>query len=291
MKIIFTIIFIITLFATSFGQINTDSIFDLATKHAQNKNYNKAIEEAKTVLEIQPERYDVIIYIANVYAWSKEYKTAIEYIDKAYLLTQNNKELYDAWLNILLWSENYSKLLEIADLAQKNGYLDTYNIVLKKSLAHKALSQYDSGILLIETHENYLDSATIKSLYDETLMLNKKMAVSVYYSVDLFENNTPTPQHFAFFDFAYKFKTHTIISRLNYANRFNTYDFQAEADYYFAFKNGHYIYSNYGYGIRNELFPQHRAGLEYYFSFYNTFEASIGGRYLYSSGRNIYIIT
>lgn len=291
MKRTFAIIFLIALFTNSFGQINTDSIFNLATTHAQNKNYNKAIEQAKTVLEIHPERYDVIVFIANVYAWKSEYKTALEFIDKAYLITQTNKELYDAWLNILLWSENYSKLLEITDLAQKNGYDNLYNIVLKKSLAYKALNQYDNGILYIETHENFLDSAKIKLLYDEMLMLNKKMAVSTYYSVDLFENNSPTPQHFAFFDFAYKFKNQTIIARLNYANRFNTYDFQAEADYYFAFKNGHYIYSNYGYGIKNVLFPQHRAGLEYFFPFYNTFEASFGGRYLYSSGRNLYIIT
>jgi len=291
MKKTVIIIIFFTLCLSAFGQVNTDSIFNEAINNAQNKKYAEAIEDAQKVVNLHPERYDVIVFIANVYAWQGNYEKAINNIEKAYLINQTNKELYDAWLNILLWAKNYQKLIEIADLAKEHNYKDTYNLVQKKTLAYKALTKYDKGIDFIKTHNNYLDSAAIKTLYNQMLTLNKDKATSLFYAIDLFENNTPGPQHLAYWDFAFKIRKNTFISRLNYANRFNTNDLQVEADYYHLFKNGHYLYSNYGFALKKELFPQHRAGLEYYFSFLKTFEASFGGRYMNFGDKNIYIIT
>ncbi len=287
--IIFSMLFILCL--SGFGQVNTDSIFNEAINNAQNKKYEEAISQAQKALSYHPKRYDIIVFVANVNAWQGNYIEALKNIEKAYKINQTNKELYDAWLNVLLWSKNYKKLIEIADLAKANNYTDTYNLILKKSLAYKALSKYDAGIDLIETQSNYLDSAVIKAIYNQMITLKKDKAVSVYYAVDLFENNTPDPQHLTYIDYAFKIRENTLITRLNYANRFDLNDLQIEADYYQVFKNGHYLYSNYGFGIKKDLFPEHRAGLEYFFSFLETFESSFGGRYMNFGNNDIYIAT
>lgn len=274
-----------------FGQVNTDSIFDSAIQYAHSGEYDKAIEEAEYVLKLYPNRYDVMVFTANVYAWKEDYDTALLQIESAYALNKTDKELYDSWLNILLWSKDYYSLLETTELAQQNNYPDNYNILLKKLLAFRALGEYKAGISLFEEEKSYIDSARIKEIYNEMQMLNKTNAVSFYYSVDFFEKNTVTPQHLMYLDYAFKISDNTIIPRLNYANRFDTSDYQLEVDYYHLFNNRNYLYVNYGLSFANILFPQQRAGLEYYAPFLKTFEASLGGRFLYSENVSTMIVT
>jgi YaiO family outer membrane protein len=273
------------------GQVNTDSIFDAAINNAQRENYDEAIEQAQQVLKYFPNRDDVRIFVANVYAWQGNYDEALKNIEKACQINQASEELYDAWLNILLWSEKYEKLIEVADLAEDNNYADTYNLVLKRCLAYKGMNQYDVGVNYIEQNNIYLDSAALNALYNQMLTLDKDKTASFFYSLDLFGNNTPEPQHLLYADYSFKLGDNTFIARLNYANRFDLNDFQIEVDYYHLLAHSAYLYANYGYGINRDLFPHHRMGLEYFFSFYTTFEASLGARYMSFGSNDVYIVT
>jgi len=284
---------IILIFSTHWisGQVNADSIFNSAIKNAQTGMYNQAIKEAQIVLNTHPDRFDVLVFMANIRAWTGEYEAAMEHIKKAYLLNKTYKELYDSWLNILLWAENYRKLLETCNLAEKNNYPDSYNICLKRTLAYKALNDYKGAINTLENNQAYLDSIPLKKLYNDLLMLNKSNAISVYYSIDFFEGNTIQPQHLSYIDYAFKINRHTLIPRVLYTHRFNLSDYQLEADYYHIFRSGNYLYANYGIGIMHNLFPQHRAGLEYYTTPIKTFELSAGVRMLYYTENKVGITT
>jgi len=288
-----SVLFLISIYVTILltAQVNTDSLFEEAILDSRAGKYDAAIEKAETVLKIHPARYDVMVFEANVYAWKGKYTDALNYIDKAYSINPGYEELYDSWLNILLWSKDYSGLLEVTEIARQNKYSNQYNLVLKKSLAYKFLGEYDAGIELIESNENLLDSAALKQLYNEIQMLSRANTLSLFYSIDLFDNNTTDPQHLSYLDYAFKLKKTTIIPRVNFANRFNTNDLQIEADLYRSFSNGHYAYFNYGAGIYNKLFPEHRAGLEYFLPAYKTMEFSLGGRFLNSGNFNVFIVT
>ncbi len=290
-KILFIVFLFNCITFVAIGQVNTDSLFNTAISHSQSQNYSEAIKDAEKVLETDPKRYDVMVFIANVYAWQGKYNQALNYIDQAYKKNQTNKELYDSWLNILLWKGDYGNLLETIAIAKENNYPDSYNISLKKMLAYKGLRRYHAGINYAESNSELLDSAATRAIFNEMMMLDRQNILSAFYSIDIFENNNPDPFHLAFVDYGFKLDRHTLIARLNYANRFNTYDFQAEADYYHVFSNGHYLYSNYAISIKNELFPSHRAGLEYYLPFGDGMEASLGGRYFNAGKNDVYIGT
>ncbi len=290
MKQLLVVIFLFLAFPV-FAQVNSDSIFDSAIMNARAGDYYKAIEQAEQVLKLHPDRFDVLVFTANVYAWMEDYEKALLQIERAYALNKTYKELYDSWLNILLWSKDYNSLLETTELAQQNNYPDKYNILLKNLLAYRALGEYEIGIGLLEDNNSYLDSAAVKEIYNEMQMLNKTNAISFYYSIDFFEKNTIAPQHLMYIDYAFKISDNTLIPRLNYANRFDTNDYQLELDYYHLFGNRNYLYANYGVSFANTLFPQHRAGLEYYVPFFKTFEASLGGRFLYSENGSTMIAT
>jgi len=291
-KIFVIIIVIINCFTfNAFSQDNVDSLFNAAIEQSQLQNYNEAIENCKKILEADSCRYDVMVFIANVYAWQGEYSEALDYIDKAYEVNPAYKELYDSWLNILLWKGDYKELLSTISVARDNNYPDSYNLDLKSILAYKGLGEYSKGIDYIENNISLLDSTEIKSIYKDILILDRQNIATVFYSADFFEGNDPEPHHWVYFDYGFKIGKHTLIPRLNYAYRFNTYDLMAEADYYHIFENGHYLYTNYGISIRDELFPSHRAGIEYYLPLFDSMEGSLGGRYFNAEQDHVYIAT
>lgn len=275
------------------AQVNTDSIFDVAIKQSHNKEYHKAIRNAKTVLAIHPERADVTVFLANVYAFNQQSDSAGVYLVKAFELDPHSTELYDSWLNILWWNNDNEQLLMIADSAEKYEYKNTYNLLLKRIIAYKNIGRHENVVILMEGEKNkkYLDSAIVKDIYRESVLMNNKNVLSAYYTIDLYENNTPEPQHLMFVDYAFKIKRHTAILRAKYANTYYRSGFQIEADYYHHFKNGHYTYWNYGKSVGGDVFPRHRAGFEYYWPLKKQINVSLGGRYMNYSDEHIFILT
>lgn len=289
-RLVISMVFILLVLRVA-GQINTDSIFNSAIINARQGDYDAALDEANSVLKLYPDRADIMVFIANVYAWKGDYVSALRQVEQTYLLTDSSSGLYNTWLNILLWSKDYENVIEIADLAKQNSYTDDYNLVVKKSLAYKALGRYSDGIKLIDSYDNYLDSGLIKNLYHDMQMLNKKKAVSLYYSISFYEKNSIQPQHLAYVDYSFKVNRKTFIPRLNYAYRFDKSDLQIESDYYQILRNRQYLYANFGVSLLNELFPKYRAGLEYYFPVEKSMAASFGGRYLNSDSYDVFILT
>ncbi|MBS3775979.1 MAG: YaiO family outer membrane beta-barrel protein [Bacteroidales bacterium] len=290
-KKIFVILLYNSLPFSALSQINADSLFNSAINHAHSQNYAEAIDNAEKVLEADSSRYGVMVFIGDVYAWDGNYNKALEYIEQARQINPEYKELYDSWLNILLWSGRYRALQDKISVAREHGYPDSYNLALKKMLAYKGLGRYSEAIDYAENNSSLLDSAAIRTIYNEMMMLDRQNILSTFYSIDIFEGNNPKPYHLAYLDYGFKIDRHTLLTRINYAHRFNTSDVQVEFDYYHVFNNGHYLYANYGIGIKNRLFPEHRAGLEYYFPVSKGLEASLGGRYLNSGSKNVYITT
>jgi len=272
---------------------NMDSIFNVAIVSAREKKYDKARRNADIVLKAFPDRADVLIFKANIDAWESKFDSANVKLDKAYQLDPESKELYDSWMNVELWDQEYQKLLDKADLAEDYKYPDKENLTLKRVYAYKGLMEYDSAISILEREENQylLDSSSIKYLYDEMIMKSKRNFITAYYAIDLFENNNPDPQHLAYLDYGVRINKNTLVLRLNWANRFNKTGLQAEADFYLKLPKSQYMYFNYGFALTNDLFPRHRAGVEYYFPLKKNFEGSVGARYLHFTDNQVFVLT
>ncbi|MCW3804171.1 YaiO family outer membrane beta-barrel protein [Plebeiibacterium marinum] len=283
---------ILSLFAVcTMAQTNIDSLFSVAIDHSRAEEYDLAVQKAAQVVQLDSTRNDVKVFMANVYAWQQDYNTSKEYISQVYAIDPNNNELYETWLNVLLWNKEYKKLLSIIDTAKTNGYNNDYNLTLKKALAYQGLERYSAGINFLNQNKSLLDSADIRYLYNNLKRSASKNTISAFYSIDLFENNTPTPHHLAFVDYSTSVEQTIFIFRCNYAYRFEIDDIQPEIDIYHNFDNGHYLFANYGFGINNKLFPRHRVGLEYFFPFGNNFEASAGAKFFNYPSDDVIVLT
>ena len=289
-KYVFFLILVFIAISRSFGQTNTDSIFRVAIEQAKNHHYTESINNCKAILKLNPNRTEVIVYIANVYAWDGKYDSAKIYINNALLIDKTNNGAYATWLNVLLWNKEYVNLLNTANIAEANGYENSYDLLIKRLLANKALKNYEEALLIINNSENkdFIDSSQIDNLHKEILLLSKNKLFTISYSLDFFDKNAP--QHLIYLDYGLKLKKQTMILRLNYANKFQKKGIQLETDYYRSLNKG-YIYLNYGYAIENALFPKHRIGAEYYFSIIKSLEGSLGGRYLHFQRVDVFIST
>ncbi len=289
MKIKYYILLYLILLPTCvISQTNIDSLFNVAIEYSKEKDYESALNIGESILLKDHSRYDVQIFMANVYAWQEKYDLANEIIEQVYDNHSESQELYDAWLNILLWNKDYKRLLEIADTAEKNNYHNKYNLSLKKIIAYTELKEYEPGLNYIKDHTGLKDSAEITYLYHQLLKLKHRNVISAYSLVDYIPDNTF--QYFGFMDYNRVLGKNNLLIRLNYTNKFDTYDFMPEIDYYQYLSKGNYLYFNFGYGIRWELFPKQRAGIEYYTAI-KKWELSLGGRFLNFNNNPVYMIT
>jgi len=274
-----------------FSQVNNDSIFSAAIEHSRNKNYTEALAQANKVLVSDSMRVDVLVFSANVYAWQHKYDKAKTFITRAYTIAKTNEELYDSWLNILLWNNEPEALKKTCLIAESHNYKNKYNMFVKRLLVYQMVKDYKGIKAVIEDRKNqeYIDSAQVIQLYEEAVLLSKDNFLSANYSLDFFDNNQP--QHLASLDYSFKTGEDRIIFRVNWAHRYGSNGIQLESDFYKMLKKRKYMYFNYGYSIDNIIFPKHRAGYEFYFPLKNSFEASLGARYLRFPNRNVFITT
>jgi len=276
------------------AQINTDSIFQNAINLSKSQQYDQSITEAKKALDSDKKRGDILVFIANVYSWQGDNKSAKTYLNYANDLNYHADDYYQSLTNVLLRSGDFSDLLIKCNEAEKNGYSNTEDLLLKRMIAYSGLKQYNDGVNLIEKPENqrYLEIEQIDNLYTSLLIKRNSHIISAYYTLDLLSDNF-APQHLASLGYSFKVGEHTWAFRANYANRFGLNDVQLETDFYLMLPKEHYMYFNYGYGFgfNGNLFPRHRVGIEYYFPLPNKFEGSIGGRYLNFPFSNVLILT
>lgn len=286
-KLFFLILFIILMKP---GEICAQAGSENAVQ-PQDEQFRQVIEQAKTALEAEPANGDLMILIANNYAFQKKSDSALIYIRKAEQINYYNDDLFDAWLNILFWAHRYDALVQTTALAKQYNYSHTENLLRKQLIAYTELRAYEEGINLAEDPENkeYLKVKDISNIYSNLLMKRNTNVLSAFYSLDFFDHHAP--QHLANIGYSFAVGKHTLVLRGNYADRFQMNDLQLESDFYLQLKNKSYMYFNYGYAFDATLFPQHRAGYEYYLPLKNKMEASLGGRFMSYANSQAYIAT
>lgn len=136
---------------------------------------------------------------------------------------------------------------------------------------------------------NLLNSQEQSILYKQD-STNLKNFLGFSYWLDTFET-TFKPRHYVSLNYERKTNFGNIVTRLGYADRFETEDINLEIEAYPRISDKSYMLIEYGAAFKSTLFPEHRLGLEYFRIFNRTYEASLGYKYLQFTNRNISIYT
>lgn len=289
-----TLIIIFLLSSSSFLKAQTHLSSDELFKNARaaafdDKNYDKAKQLAFQALEISPSYADIEIFLGRVYTWNKQYDSARYHFSKVLETTPINEDASIAYADLEYWNDHYEDALNICNRALAI-YPASEELLLRKAKNLNAIKNYrEANIItsqLLRDNKHNTAALALASIIKDAVAINK---ISISYENSSFDKQYAKAWHLGSISYGRKTKFGSIITRMNYANRFGTSGVQGEVDAYPRISKTFYSYVNFGYSGNVGVFPKYRAGFSLYANLPKSFEAEVGLRYLYfSSSTRVY---
>lgn len=278
-----------------FAQLDTskttsDELFALA----RNKAFEGKREEARVLcrilLERNPMNADARVLLGRTLAWDERRDEARKEFRIVLEQTPGAKDALDALLDVELWDEQYEEAVQVADRSLRL-YPNEEAFLFKKARALKSLERHEEALhALLQLEDLNPSHAESRLLREELSQFALQNEIGLQYAADRF-SDVFGPMHLGAIQFSRRSRLGPMFARVNLADRFGTWGYQTEVDWYPRIANGWYGYLSYGYS-GSSLFPQHRFGAEAYTKLPGSLEASLGLRYLaFEGGGNVTIYT
>ncbi len=282
----FSLIFCVTYnHAAAQDTLSADGLFQMARKAAfEENNYPKAKVYCNKVLEISPAYTDVTIFLGRLYSWNKQYDSARMSFQKALDQKADYADASVAYADMECWAGNNNEALKIINTALAY-HPQSSELLLRKAKVLNALHNYKEANKivneLLKEDKTNADARALATRLKDDAALNK---IGISYDYVYFDKQFADPWHLVSFDYSRQTKLGSIISRINYANRFGKNGVQYEVDAYPHFSRTFYAYANMGYSDNVGVFPHWRGGFSLYANLPKSFEIELGSRFLYFSG-------
>jgi YaiO family outer membrane protein len=233
---------------------------------------------------------DASVLLGRLYAWEGQFDSARTVLKKVLKAFPVYYDAVDAMIDLEYWSSDPLASAQYCQLGLEK-YADNRNFLLKKARIYNVLNKKQEAIeilMYLLKADQYNTEA--KDLLGSILAQQRRNKISFTYNLDYFGNNERDPWLLVYAQYTRSFARGSLIGRLNHASRFNSDGWQYEADAYPSFGKKGYAYVNYGFS-KDPVFPRHRFGTDYYYSFPRAYEGSAGFRYMDFSGTKVYILT
>ncbi len=274
----------VSLESTQLTPINVDSIFIQANKLAQKKDYVVARKKAEHILKLVPSYTDANILIARTYAWSGDYDTALKELS-------NISETYEAIslkAEIYFWNKQYTSCLETLNNALLS-YPKDIPLLTQKFKVQSALKDNASAKETLLQIETLSPNNEMVATEKKKIALNSpyQQIIKVRYDYETFTE--PWKRMWTLTGFSYGRRTEKHGDY--YANIFmgdlilpgesygKDLGLQFELECYPKIDELNSLFLAYAYSP-SSIFSTHRIGAEYYRSFPDIIDVSLGYRYM-----------
>ncbi len=273
-----------------------DELFQEARTAAfKEKNYPRAVDLVLRALEQAPEYSDIRVFLGRLYSWSGQYDNAKE----AFVSVLKKDAAYEdasvALTDLEYWNDHYDKALMACD----EGLVyhpESKELQLRRAKILNALHRYrEAHNVASELVGKYPGDDTVLSLLRTIRFDSAKNKVSISHDCTWFDGNYGSylhdyPWHIVGLDYVRYTSIGSVITRVNYGNRFGKEAFQFEMDSYPRLLENISAYINAGISNQSAVFPRYRVGMSLYASLPHSFEAEAGFRLLHFSGNTfIYV--
>jgi len=268
-----------------FGQsTDPDSLFLEARSLAEKNDYSDAILIMEELSGKYPGNRDFSTYLARLYYWNDSPQKAEEILTR-----RKADELYREELDLLIQVENKlfkpTEMLSLSDLGMNRFPEAKDHYLYSKAMAFVILNDDTAALELLAQIPKDSPEYNAADYLRTEILKKEKNTLSAGYLVTTFNETAFDPQQIAFVEYGRKFKSGTHLFRVNYAHMFGKQAVQFETDAYVKVKSNNYIYANLGVSEKLSVFPQLRAGFEFYRE-QKHFSVSLGARYLYFDNMN-----
>ena len=264
---------------------NPDSLFSEAKSLAEKNKYKEAISILDGLHIQYPDNRDYSDYLAVLYLWSGAPLKAKETLLKSGSSEQLQKDDLNLLIRIESELKNWTEVIHHTDLGLSRFPDSKNHYFFQKALALEQLSKDKEALELLDQIPRFDPEYPAADYLRTTILKKQKNLISAGYLLTTFDQSVFEPQQIGFVEYARKLGTCTYLIRANYANMFGKQALQLEADAYIPLKKKNYVYLNGGVSEKKSIFPQIRAGFEFYHE-QKHFSASLGARYLYFGKQN-----
>lgn len=284
----FTII--VLLLAQVFAGRMQAQTFEEARHLAFDGHRSQARQILKTILS-KEFNSDAAILMARTYAWDEKPDSARLFLKQVMELYPDNPDALDACVDVEFWTKNWSKALQYCNTALRKDP-SAEGFLFKKARILHSMGEYQESVAtlekLIEINPAHAEAMQKLLEYRPDVLRN---AVKMTYTLDIFDQAfNRDPWQIGALSYGRKTKFGSVIARVNLASRNANQGFQGELDAYPKFGENNYGYLNYGFS-QSAVFPKHRLGAEWYHNFPNSFEGSLGMRFLQFNDSHVSIYT
>jgi YaiO family outer membrane protein len=260
---------------------SSDELFTAARKLAfDDKNYIKAIVLTKQALQQSPDYADIRIFLGRLYTWTDKPDSARVEFKK---VIEENREYEDAYLaygSLEYWNNNPEEASKIVSEGLKYNEKSESLLLLSVKISRELKKFEDANITLsrlLKLNPNFAEARALASSIWNTESKNR---IGISYDYVYFDKQFDDPWHMGSFSYSRQTGLGSLITRVNFANRFKTNGTQFELDFYPRISNTFYAYLSGGYSGDVGIFPEYRAGFSLYANLPSAFEAEAGFRML-----------
>ena len=270
------------------AQTNED-LFLEAREKAFSEDYEGSINLLRTLQKSEPGNTDYGIFLARVYSWNKNYQAAFDILENLLQKGPLLKEALEVMTTTQLWAGNHSEALRYSN--QGIEAFGDLNFKIQKARALFYLERSkEAQIILSEILETDPDNDTALELYTE-IVQKKKHVISASYTNTSFSSPAISPWHSAWLFYKTDLGKLPVLVKYNFGSIYDRKGSQLEAEAYPKIGKSGYIQLNAGIGLNKQVFPEFKAGAEYYHTLNERFEISGGGRMLGFETRNVFLFT
>lgn len=290
------------------AQENSNSQTSLVDKFSEARElaFSGERKEARIIcaqiLAINPNFYDARILIGRTHAWDKNYEKAREELKEVLDNDLDNQDAIFALIDVERWSGDAYKAVFYCEYGQSFFSSEEQFLVRKIKLLHELGEERESFQTLdelLELNPGSEEGLALMRKFKSSRMIYK---VNIQHDFEYFDEPYERKWHVSSFQLAKRNSWGSIIGKVKIGDLIsdgesfwsNGLAKQFELDAYPRISRKSYAYLSYGYSPDN-LFPTHRGGAELYHKLPKKFEISGGIRYMQfdSDGgdKNVFIYT
>ena len=258
--------------------IPAEQLFNNAKEQAASGDHSSAIKIIEKLTDSFPENNDFRIYLARLYSWQKNYSRAIAILAPLTEFNDFSRVAMEVMVAVQLWAENYEEVICYSTLALQK--YPTISMKMNKAIGLEALGRRKEAKKILEEvlneHPQNQDALALQT----SIFKKNEDHVSFSYLNTSFSSPGFSPWHLSYLELKRDLRSVPALARLNYGNLFGQEGILLELDVYPKISDNSYLYVNAGAAITGAIFPQFKAGIEYYQSLQKGIAISIGSKYL-----------
>lgn len=270
--------------------LGTEDLFFRARTLAFNGQRDSARILLRAALAKSPSYADIRILLARTYAWDGQRDEARRELKIVLKEKPNYLDALNAALDVEMWDDKLNEALVLCNTALRY-FPNEEDLIVRRVKIYRDMNKDVEALFSLSILEDInRTNPNIEPLRESIKTKSLLNSVSASYSYDWFEGTRFDPRESYTLQYSRVTPYGSMMLKLNSAQRFGNIGRQLEFDAYPKIVSGIYAYVNYGYSWTKN-FPKHRFGLEPFFKLPESFEGSIGTRFLFFGSSPVDIYT